>query len=96
MKVTLTIQGVEVLELAEAPAPGASAVAFAGSCQLCGASPFYVAGAGKRIESHDTYAAEASCLACKGRVGVLRVQLSTIFGLEEDERVIHGSACKVY
>jgi hypothetical protein len=49
-----------------------------------------VSGLGKRIASFDTYEADARCNGCWAPRGVLRVKVSTLFGIEEDERVGHG------
>ncbi len=55
-----------------------------------------VAGRHNRIASHDTYEAEAHALCCGARIGLIRVTVSTIFGLEEDELVLHHGRCRVY
>lgn len=44
---------------------------------------------------HDTYYADAVCISCKHAVGELQTQVSTIFGIEEDEAVLNGRA-RVY
>lgn len=49
----------------------------------------------KVIDSHDTYAGTALCARCHKPVGKLRVRVSTIFGIEEDEEVLNGR-CRVY
>ena len=54
-----------------------------------------VQGNGESVESRDTYRADAHCLACGETIGVLRVKMSTIFGIEEDKRVLNGR-CRVY
>lgn len=70
-------------------------------CQACGANPTPVQGESMHIDGHDTYAADATCrksvsgTVCGSAVGVLRCRVSTLFGLEEDHRVIHGR-CRVY
>ena len=67
-------------------------------CPHCGATNIPVRGDGLHIESHDTYAADAIHYAesCMKKIGTVRVKMSTIFGLEEDERVlVHGRA-RVY
>jgi hypothetical protein len=61
----------------------------------CACGSHKVMGRGNHIESHDTYAAEAFCGACPARRATLRVTMSTIFGIEEDERVLNGRA-RVY
>jgi hypothetical protein len=37
----------------------------------------------------------AECYRCRSVVGVLRVDFDTMWGLDEDERVLHGR-CRVY
>lgn len=68
-------------------------------CVECGMSPMRVAGSGIHFASgkdrHDTYEANAYCTQCKVRVGTLRVRMSTLFGIEEDERVLNGR-CRCY
>jgi hypothetical protein len=92
MKVTFTVDNVE--HTCSVPYEGAAFVLVDGwACPTCKRSG--VAGRNQRIESHDTYASDAGCADCKVVVGVLRVQLSTLFGLEEDERVLNGR-CRVY
>ena len=49
----------------------------------------------KRIAGHDEYVGAARCVDCKAPAGTLRVKVSTIFGIEEDERVLNGR-CRVY
>lgn len=65
------------------------------ACTQCGAMPLRVAGRGKRVGGHDYYEAAAHCAACGECLGVIRAYVNTIFGLEEDERVLHGMA-RVY
>lgn len=54
-----------------------------------------VSGKGNHIDGHDTYKAEGIALCCKVFIGAIRVKVSTIFGLEEDSRVLNGR-CRVY
>lgn len=85
MKLTLKLAsgGVEKLtaseEFATADVP----------CPHCAVTPLRVQGTGKRVASHDTYAAEAVAMCCDRHVGEIRARVSTLFGLEEDERVAH-------
>lgn len=60
------------------------------ACPVCKVAPVRARGTGKRIESHDTYAANAVFVCCGAPAGVLRVKVDTIFGIEEDERVLAG------
>ena len=50
---------------------------------------------GAVTEGYDTFEARAFCGRCHGRVGTLRVTVSTMFGIEEDRRVLYGRA-RVY
>lgn len=63
---------------------------FEGACFKCGTVPFKVQGGNMRVDDFDTYAADAVCVSCRDRVGTIRAQVSTIFGIEEDTRVLHG------
>jgi hypothetical protein len=72
------------------PHKNADHVFVSGACPECNAKPFKVRGLGRRIAAHDTYAAYAKTLCCDKRVGELRVTVGSIFGLEEDERVLRG------
>jgi hypothetical protein len=61
------------------------------SCPKCKASPpLSVSGLGIRETTHDTYVATAKCNACGEVIGEIRACVDTIFGIEEDERVLHG------
>jgi hypothetical protein len=65
-------------------------------CPGCGASPFKVAGTGRRIAPDDrAYEADAVALCCNRHVGVLRVETNTLFGLREDEAVLR-SGVRIY
>ncbi len=50
---------------------------------------------GEMTHDHDTYYAVVRCSGCGGRLGQLRAEVSTIFGIEEDARVL-GGRCRVY
>ena len=76
----------KIIHLKE-PGPWANTVEVPGHlCPYCH-KPFEVAGAKPRIGGHDYYVAEAGCVLCGAWVGELRAYMSTLFGLEEDERV---------
>jgi hypothetical protein len=67
-----------------------------GQCPACNSEEFRVIGDVTRQKiGHDTVKAPALALCCGAEVGEVHVELSTIFGLEEDERVLHGRA-RVY
>lgn len=62
-----------------------------GGCPTCKAKELRFIGEKARQEiGHDTVTAPALALCCGAKVGVVTVTLSTIFGLDEDERVLHG------
>ena len=95
MIVTLTTRDGDVLP-AEAVPGGATATVQA-TCPACATRPMQVHGRGmvRDPESQrDTYRATAACV-CGEPAGVLRVQIETLFGIDEDERVLHGR-CRVY
>lgn len=86
MKIRLHLTSGEVRKAAP-PAPDAPYAIADGACPRCGSAPFRVQGTGKRIASHDTYAADAVATCCDQHVGELRATVSTLFGLREDEAV---------
>jgi hypothetical protein len=75
---------------AKLPNPGLGK-GFAGG--ICDSTEYK--GAGMSIESRDTYRANAICDRCGHPAGTLRVQVPTMWGIEEDERVLNGP-WKVY
>lgn len=77
------------------PFDGADHAVAPGSCPKCNAEPFKVAGRSMLIAERDEYHADGFCLACEARVGTLIAVVPTLFGLEEDERVLN-SRCRVY
>lgn len=98
MKITLTRSNGRKL-VAKQPHENADRVIVeSDTCTECKESPLAVRGLGMTIDpnaSHDTYRADAVCYSCGAPAGVLRVKMSTIFGIEEDERVLNGR-CRVY
>jgi len=73
-----------------------SAVAPGGPCPECGQEGYRVAGKNKRIAEDDrAYESDAYCTSCERPVGTLRLEVSTIFGLREDNAVLRGR-CRVY
>lgn len=94
MRVRLTLPSGDSLEV-PTPLPGADHAVAPGACPGCGVTPWRVRGTGRRIESRDTYAADAESACCGAPVGTLRAQVVTIFGLEEDRAVLEGRA-RVY
>lgn len=85
MKITLTDQEGKVTRLKETE--GYQAVEAEDPC-ACGCK--MVAGTGREIEGRDTYRAQGLCVQCRAPRGIIRAQVETIFGLEEDERVLAG------
>jgi len=59
------------------------------------AAPTYLGGKNQRIAGHDFYEADAWTLCCMHPLGKVRAYCSTLFGLEEDERIA-ASRCRVY
>lgn len=92
MKITLTTREGQVFE-GRLPYDGADRVEIDAACSGCGSR--FVAGGASSVGSHDTYRAQAACVGCKAACGVLRVTVSTLFGIEEDARVLNGR-CRVY
>ncbi len=57
---------------------------------------FWIRGYNRRFSADDqAYEADAACASCGKHVGILRVEVSTLFGVREDEAVLHGR-CRVY
>jgi len=82
------------------PHPGADHVSVLGlgyACPRCGQAPVKAQGGRMRRSADDrAYEADAYCAACKRPLGaILRAEIDTLFGLEEDERVLGGMA-RVY
>lgn len=60
----------------------------AGKCPLCGAEPFHCAGTGRRPSADDrAYEADAVSSCCNKYVGILRIEVNTLFGVREDETI---------
>jgi len=93
MKLTLIMEGDRTR--LKMPKDGATAILVPKqSCPHC-KKELTVTGGGKHIKNQDTYAAPAICVACNMYVGELELQVSTLFGLEEDERVL-SMGVKIY
>ena len=100
MKVTLTANGRTYALKTPAKGIPTAEVPQIEACPSCGQKPhleesFKVAGRGIRETTHDTYVTDAHAVCCGAYVGTLRATVSTIFGIEEDERVLNGRA-RVY
>ena len=86
----------EELRTAALEFPTAEFVTVDGCCPLCKADPFHVSGkAGTTHKERDSIKQEAVCRSCDKVIGHVRVTFDTIFGIEEDERVLNGR-CRVY
>ena len=59
-------------------------------CPNCRAEPCDVQGTGITHHDHDTHYAAAVALCCRQRIGTLEACVDTIFGIDEDERVLNG------
>lgn len=90
MKVTVQVEGKTRSATLPEDYENAEYVTVSGTCPHCGVEPFNVRGGGIMSKDHDSKYAEASCLACGKHVGRMRVRFDTIFGIEEDERVLNG------
>ena len=78
------------------PFPGADHAVVDGACPLCGDDPFKVGGSGRRPSKDDrAWESDGYCMACRGCVGVLRVEPNTLFGVREDEAVSR-LGCRIY
>jgi len=93
--ITVSVQG--KTHPAIRPEPRSEHVEVAVKCPFCGALPLCVKGEGSNIvrgrDSYQNFSAVTLC--CKKPVDWIKSQMDTIFGLEEDERVLNGP-WKVY
>lgn len=64
------------------------------ACPACGAGHPAIRGTGRTHHDHDTYYARARA-ACCGAELRMETAVDTIFGIDEDERVLLGR-CRVY
>lgn len=79
---------------AAVPYEGAQYVKTGQPACACGGSTF--AGVRGTRDSSDRHMEEdAGCCECGAKVGRIRVDFDTLFGIEEDERVLRGR-CRVY
>jgi len=77
-----------------APDNVTSAAECEGDCPAC-FKPLRVVGKGRRVVNDRYYAADGHCAACLSHVGEIQAHPDTLFGIEEDERVLNGRA-RVY
>jgi hypothetical protein len=61
-----------------------------GCCPGCEAEPFHVRGGGLRPHDDRTWIANGYCADCGDPVGYIYATADTLFGIEEDERVLRG------
>ena len=88
MKVTVTIRDREPVEV-PTPRPGVEVLEVQAECPSCCAVPLLVSGAGIARDDR-SYRAIAVCRGCGEKVGTIEAKPDTVFGLEEDERVLNG------
>ncbi len=63
------------------------------SCARCGSTPLRVAGfkgAASTVTTADATYTACGCVACNAHVGTIKREASSIFGEEEDARVLSG------
>jgi len=66
------------------------------ACPHCAHAPLQVQGTGKRPSEDDrAYEADAVSVCCSRPVGLIRAEVSTLFGVREDRAVLMGR-CRVY
>lgn len=64
-------------------------------CAGCGLA-MRVRGQGRRVSGDDrSYEADGVCVYCGAAAGLIRVTVPTLFGVREDEAVLHGRS-RVY
>ena len=94
-KLYLSIDGKRLLlPLPEQGADHCMAPIFCPACKKPG--PLKVQGTRKRIAEDDrAYESDGVAVCCGVYVGVLRLEVPTLFGLREDNAVLNGR-CRVY
>lgn len=92
MKITLVIGDGEDARsiIARLPYENADHVVLDESCPNCEHEPCRVRGRGTQWHGHDTHYAVGFALCCNAQLGRIEVKVSTIFGIEEDRRVLEG------
>lgn len=90
MKIRAHVQGRS--HEARLPYPTAPAAAIDGlACPFCKAAAPLAVLAKRSVQGHDTVRGEGYTACCDADIGgEIVVTFSTIFGLEEDERVLNG------
>jgi hypothetical protein len=70
------------------PFVGADHAVVDGACPLCKATPFKIAGTGRRPSADDlAWEADAVACCCDQPVGIVRAEPNTLFGVREDARI---------
>ena len=96
MKIFLRLSADSTRRGCHLPATDAAYAIADGACPLCAATPFRVHGGNQRPSEDDrAWEADGACVSCGGYLGVLRAEVSTIFGVREDRAVLEGR-CRVY
>jgi len=94
MKITVTTSG--GVFKARLPYDGAGYVVVSGlECPECNAEGGLRVRGPSPVTDHDTMRSRAVCADCDQGVGHITVKFNTIFGIEEDKRVLNGR-CRVY
>ena len=93
MKIKLTMGG--KVYIARRPFPECEYVEVPGEAPHCDGITLQVKGDGDVVTGYDTYTVDALCARCKEPVGILVTTVKTLFGIEEDRRVLNGR-CRVY
>lgn len=88
MKVTVTIGGKRYK--AKLPYPHAKYVVVDVACPECANNPLEAQGVGNQERGHDTIKSNCACTTCNKVIGTICVQVDTIFGLAEDDKVLNG------
>jgi hypothetical protein len=90
VRVTITASDDEVLREIDDPAVAEfDAISTRAHCPKCGVNPTAVRCPHPVQTSHGSHG-DAVCIHCGDVIGTLRVDLSTIFGREEDHAVLFG------
>lgn len=90
MKIRLLVSPTDT-RVVTLPAPGADHAVAEGCCPSCKTADFKIAGKGQRPSADDrAHEADGVCLACRKSVGLIRAEPDTLFGVREDEAVLHG------
>jgi hypothetical protein len=95
VKITLHTPEGAVLKVS-VPFDGADHAIAEGACIACGAAAFKIGGSGRRASADDrAWESDGYALCCRAPVGLIRVEMNTLFGVREDEAVLRGR-CRVY